>query len=177
VAHAVNVLQTERLTLRPFEESDFEAYAEMCADPEVMRYLSATGAILSREDAWRQLALFAGHWSLRGFGMWALVERETGEFVGRAGLHFPEGWPAREVGWTLRRKSWGKGYATEAARAAARHAFDVLGWPSLISLVHPENQRSARVAERLGMRLDRLADFRGTLHCFYRMDQSTFRQD
>lgn len=143
-------LDTERLVLRPFRADDIDAYAEMCADPEVMRYLSATGAVLSREDAWRQMAMFAGHWTLRGYGMWAIEERSSGQFVGRAGLHYPEGWPDREVGWALRREHWGRGIAFEAARAAIACAFDTLGWRRIISLIHPENRRSIALAHRLG---------------------------
>jgi RimJ/RimL family protein N-acetyltransferase len=96
---AIVTLTTARLLLRPFRQDDVEAYAAMCADPEVMRYLGLSG-VLTREDAWRQMAMLLGHWELRGFGMWAVEERDTGQFVGRVGLHDPEGWPEREVGWS-----------------------------------------------------------------------------
>lgn len=76
-------LETTRLRLRPFRDSDLDAYAELCADPEVMRYVGERG-VLSREDAWRQMALLAGHWQLRGFGMWVVENRTTGAFSGRA---------------------------------------------------------------------------------------------
>ena len=76
----------------------------------------------------------------------------------RTGLHNPDGWPGPEVGWTLDRKFWGQGYATEAGRAAIAYAFDVLGWEHIISVIHPENLRSIRVAERLGMRYERDAE-------------------
>src|SRR6266496_1459252 len=143
-------LETDRLRLRGFRAEDADDYAALCADPEVMRYLSADGAVLSREDAWRQLALFAGHSVLRGFGMWAVEDRATGRFIGRVGLHYPEGWPDRELGWALAREFWSRGLATEAARAAARHAFAELGWPHVVSLIHPANPRSIRGAEGLG---------------------------
>ncbi len=125
----------------------------MCADPEVMRYVGERGT-LSREDAWDEMAALAGHWHLRGYGMWAVEERETGSFVGRVGLHYPEGWPDHEVAWALARPFWGKGYAAEAARAALGEAFGRLGWPRAISLIHPANTRSVRLAERLGEHLD-----------------------
>jgi RimJ/RimL family protein N-acetyltransferase len=152
-------LHTERLLLRPFRAEDFDAYAALCADAEVMRYLG--GAPLSREDAWRQLAMFVGHWQLRGFGIWAVEERQSGELVGRIGLHFPEGWPGRELSWTLARRFWGRGLAYEGGRAALTHAFSTLGWERIISLIHPQNERSIRLAERLGMRCVRLAEARG----------------
>jgi RimJ/RimL family protein N-acetyltransferase len=125
----------------------------MCADPEVMRYVSH-GGILSREDAWDEMAALAGHWHLRGYGMWVVEERETGDFVGRVGLHYPEGWPDHEVAWALARPFWGKGYASEAARAALDEAFGRLGWPRVISLIDPANTRSIRLAARLGERFD-----------------------
>lgn len=163
-------MTTDRLVLRAFRDGDLDAYAAMCADPEVMRYLSTTGALLSREDAWRQMALFAGHWTLRGYGMWAVEERDGGRFVGRVGLHRPEGWPDLELGWSLCREAWGKGYATEAARAASGYAFRELKRTYLIHLILPENVRSIRVAERLGARAVGTAVVRGVEQLLYRLD-------
>jgi RimJ/RimL family protein N-acetyltransferase len=147
-------LETERLIMRPFTQSDFDVYAAIHADPEVTRFMTATGAPLPRWEAWRSMAMFVGHWQLRGYGVWALEEKTTGRFLGRAGLHFPEGWPGIEVGWMLDRAAWGKGFATEAGRAAIGWAFDVLGLDHIISVIHPENGRSIGVAERLGMRYE-----------------------
>jgi RimJ/RimL family protein N-acetyltransferase len=144
----------------------------MCADAEVMRYLSPAGEVLSREDAWRQLAMFVGHWQLRGFGMWAAEERASGRFVGRIGLHYPEGWPDRELGWALAREFWGRGLATEGARGAADHAFQRLGWTHLISLILPGNTRSISVAQRLGARADGVVAVRGAEQLIYRLDRT-----
>ncbi len=144
-------LQTDRLTLRMLGETDLDAYAEMCADPEVMRYIG-DGQPLARPMAWRNLALMVGHWTLRGYGLWAAEERSSGALVGRIGFWNPEGWPAFELGWMLRRAFWGRGYATEAARTALQFAFTRLGQPRVISLIHPENAASIRVAQRLGER-------------------------
>ena len=110
-------IHTPRLLLRPFCDTDIEPYAAMCGDPEVMRYLGDR-AVLSKEDAWRQMAMLVGHWSLRGFGSWAVEERATGNFVGRVGLHYPDGWPDREVNWAFARQYWGKDFGFEAAQAA-----------------------------------------------------------
>src|SRR5438046_2048074 len=114
-------LETDRLTLRMLRESDFDAYAEMCGDAEVMRYIG-DGQPMVRPMAWRNLAQMVGHWSLRGYGLWAVEERSSGVLVGRIGFWNPEGWPGFELGWMLRRSFWGRGYATEAARAALRGA-------------------------------------------------------
>jgi RimJ/RimL family protein N-acetyltransferase len=141
-------LTTDRLILRPLVDDDLDAFAAIVADPEVQRFMS--GGPLSRAHAWRQMAIFRGHDALRGFSQNAVVERETGRLVGRAGLWRPEGWPGLEVGWVLARDVWGRGYATEAGAAWRDWAFDVLGADDLISVIHPENTASARVAERIG---------------------------
>jgi RimJ/RimL family protein N-acetyltransferase len=117
----------------------------MAADPEVMEYV---GGPLDRAGAWRQMAVHAGHWVLRGYGNWIL--EADGRMVGRTGLWRPVGWPGLEVGWTLAREAWGRGYATEAGRAAMEWAWSELRLPGLISVIRPENSRSIRVAERLG---------------------------
>jgi RimJ/RimL family protein N-acetyltransferase len=135
-----------------------------------MRYMGH-GATLSRGDAWRHMAMFVGHWQLRGFGMWAVEERDTRRFVGRVGLHQPDGWPGLEVGWMLDRATWGRGYATEAARAALDHAWHVLGADHVISLIAPENAASIRVAERLGETLEGTFDLDGLEVLVYGIDR------
>jgi RimJ/RimL family protein N-acetyltransferase len=81
------------------EETDFETYAEMCADEDIMRYLG--GKTFSRLEAWRHIAFHIGHWHMRGYGHWAVEEKATGTFIGRIGFLNPAGWPAFEIGWTL----------------------------------------------------------------------------
>lgn len=147
-------LETPRLTLRQWTLADFEAYAAMLADPTVMKFLSLTRQPVPRFGAWQAFAALVGHWQLRGFGFFAVVERGTEAFVGSVGPWHPEGWPGLEVGWTLRAEYWGRGYATEAARASVDFAFRQLKCSRVISLIHPENAPSKRVAERLGERLD-----------------------
>ena len=146
-------LETERLVLRMFRESDLDSYAEMCADEVVMRYIS-TGKTLSRAEAWRDMSRVLGHWQLRGYGLWAAEERQSQTLVGRIGCWNPEGWPGFEVGWMLRRQYWGRGYATEGAKMALNYAFTVLKVPHVISLIYPENTPSIRVAHRLGEHLE-----------------------
>jgi RimJ/RimL family protein N-acetyltransferase len=142
-------LETARLKLRKFREADWEPYAVMCADPDVMRYLG-TGVTFNRDDSWRSIAVMLGHWQLRGYGMWALESKATGELVGRAGFLNPAGWPGFELGWTLAKPHWRKGYASEAAREALRYAFEVLRRDRVISLIRPGNAASIRVAEAIG---------------------------
>lgn len=142
-------LETERLRLRAFRNSDLDAYAPMCADPEVMKYLG-TGVTLNRSESWRSMATILGHWRLLGYGMFAVELKATGELLGRAGFLDPPGWPGFELGWVLGRQYWGHGYAFEAAVAARDYAFEKLGKERLISLIRPDNHRSIRVAEKLG---------------------------
>lgn len=142
-------LETERLLLRQWrEEDDFEEYARICSDPEVMRYLG--GKPFSRLEAWRHMAFIIGHWQLRGYGHWAVEEKASGKFIGRMGFLNPQGWPGFEVGWTLARECWGKGYATEGARQMLEHAFTEMNREHVISLIHAENRASIRVAEKMG---------------------------
>jgi len=143
-------LDTPRLILRSMEPADFDAFAAMMADQEVARFITLDQKAQDRMDAWRTMAYAMGHWLMRGFGMWAVVEKASGRFIGRVGPNYPEGWPDREIGWALAREDWGKGYATEAAGAAMEYEFAVLRWPRAISIIHPENTRSAAVARRLG---------------------------
>jgi RimJ/RimL family protein N-acetyltransferase len=146
------VLETPRLRLRKFRPSDLGAYAQMSADPDVMRHIGS-GVTLNRNESWRSLAAMLGHWQLLGYGMWAIEIRASGAFAGRAGFLDPPGWPGFELGWLLGREHWGQGYASEAARAALGYAFETLERDRVISLIRPGNERSVRVAERIGARL------------------------
>jgi RimJ/RimL family protein N-acetyltransferase len=173
-ASIVITLTTERLVLRPFRDGDLDAYAALCADPEVMRFMGDRG-VLSRDDAWRQMAMLVGHWTLRGYGMWALEDRASGRLAGRAGLHYPDGWPEPEIGWALARPFWGQGLAFEASRAALGHAFGTLGWTRAISLIDAANQRSIRLAERLGERFEREVTLRGHRVGLYAISRSAWQ--
>jgi RimJ/RimL family protein N-acetyltransferase len=153
-------LLSDRFVYRMFDESDLDDYAAMCGDPEVMRYLG-DGNPLSRAEAWRSMAMVLGHWSLRGFGLWAVEERRTRRLAGRVGCWQPEGWPGMEIAWTLHRDFWGRGYATEAGRTALEYAFSRLGKSHVISLIHPANGRSIAVALRLGMTRERETELMG----------------
>jgi RimJ/RimL family protein N-acetyltransferase len=154
------VLETERLLLRHFRESDFDAYAALLGDRKLMRYLG-DGRPMARDEAWRNLALVVGHWELRGFGLWAAEEKETGRLAGRIGFIQPEGWPGFEIGWLLGHAHQGRGLATEGARAALDYAFRELGRGMVISVIDPANAASIRVAERLGERFRRPAELGG----------------
>ena len=160
-------LTTDRLILRAFAASDFEAYAPIMADPEVTRFLGE-GLPLTRADAWRQMAMILGHWTLRGFGLWAVEERESGRLLGRIGCHEPEGFPAFEVGYVLAREAWGKGYAREGAAAALHFARHTLRRRDITSIIRPANAGSIRVATSLGARAAETVEFFGAPSTVYR---------
>jgi RimJ/RimL family protein N-acetyltransferase len=151
-------LLTPRLRLRPWRPDDEAAMAAINRDPEVARFLN-------RPVDEAAIAAFHGvvvtHWERHGFGFFALESREPqlrGRFLGFAGVAHPDFFPALaarpELGWRLDRAAWGRGLATEAAGAARDDAFARLGLPELISIVHPENVRSRRVAAKLGMAVE-----------------------
>ena len=147
-------LETARLLLRPTSGEDFEPWAAFSADEEASRFL---GGPQPREAAWRMMCTMAGSWVVRGFGMFSVIEKESGRWVGRLGPWQPEGWPGTEVGWGVAREFWGRGYATEGATAAIDWAFDHLGWTEVIHCIDPGNVNSQAVARRLGSSLLRHA--------------------
>lgn len=159
---ATGELRTERLLLRRWRDADDAPMTAINRDPEVTRYLNrpVTEAALAAF-----LPMFAEHWERHGFGPFALESlvgwagTESGALLGFAGIAYPAYLPAMaerpEIGWRLARSAWGRGLATEAALAARDHAFEVLGLPELIAVVHPENARSQSVARKLGMEVER----------------------
>ncbi len=140
-------LVTERLLLRPIRREDFDPWVEFAADPESMRFL---GGPQPRAVAWRAFGLMAGSWALYGFGMFSVIERASGRWLGRVGPWRPDGWPGNEIGWGICRHAEGRGVAQEAATAAIDWALDALGWESFIHCIDDGNVRSTALAHRLG---------------------------
>jgi RimJ/RimL family protein N-acetyltransferase len=161
-------LETPRLILRPWKPSDFEPYARFSADEESMRWLGRDGRPMDAAETWRTICLFIGHWYLRGYTLWAVEEKASGEFVGRVGPWKPHGWPDLEIGWAIDRSRWGHGYATEAARAAADWVYRTLKADHVVHLIHEQNTRSIRVAEKLGARRDGTCQLFGAEVLVYR---------
>ncbi len=95
-------LETERLNMRPFSRHDLDPFAEIIADPEVIQYATYTGDVMSRVQAWNWLCLMIGHWYMRGFGIWAVEEKETGKLIGRIGLQFLDWFDDVELVWMLK---------------------------------------------------------------------------
>ena len=168
-------LGTERLLLRWFRETDFEQFSEINSNVEVMRFLG-DGKPLTPMESWRQMATFMGHWYFRGYGIWAVEEKSSGNLVGRIGFMNPAGWPGFELGWTLGRQYWGKGYATEGARRALEYAFTWMDRDHVISLIAPDNVASARVAERLGEKVEGKTQVFSHDVLIYGLDRENWRE-
>ena len=144
-------LETERLRFRQFRESDLDPLIDILSHPEVAPWL---GGGKGRAEVWLTMARMLGHWELRGYGMWAVEEKASGALIGRIGFNHSEGMPDFELGWTLGRPYWGRGYATEGAREALAFAFRELGRERVIHLIDPKNKRSVAVAERIGSKAE-----------------------
>jgi RimJ/RimL family protein N-acetyltransferase len=146
---AIPILETERLTLRAFRADDVHWLFELSPDADVVRYVGDRRDP-TLQETWRAVAGWLGHWTLRDYGQWAVEERASGRFIGRAGIINPVDWPGPEVGYLLGRDWWGHGYATEAAQAAMDWGFREIGFANLLSLIDPANKASIAVATRLG---------------------------
>lgn len=150
------MVETKRLTLRPFVLADVAAHAELYSDSEVTRHLAGDSvspeAVAARS---RQVVeSFAAHWAQHGFGVWAMMDRESGRLIGQCGLkHLPDTTDI-EVLYALERARWGQGLAPEAAAAALRFGFQEVGLARIVAVTRPENRGSQRVLEKLGMRYE-----------------------
>jgi RimJ/RimL family protein N-acetyltransferase len=160
----IPILESERLKLRGHRLNDFIHSAGMWADPEVTRYIG--GKPLTEEESWYRLLRYVGHWSLLGFGYWVIEEKATGNFIGEIGFaDYKRGLPALEglpeIGWAFVSQARGKGYATEAVRAAV--AWSDTRFPSAQTacIINPENLASIRVAEKCGYRQVQLTTYKG----------------
>jgi RimJ/RimL family protein N-acetyltransferase len=148
----IPVLESERLRLRGWREEDLDPFATFVANEATARFVGGTG---NRQNAWRRMAMFLGHWTLRGYGPWVIEAKANGRWIGYSGLWNPEGWPEPEVLWGVAADSHGQGYATEAARRGREFAYRELGWATLASFIDPRNAPSIRVAQRLGAARER----------------------
>ena len=134
----VNHLHTDRLVIRPFAARDVEAHVDMMMDERTAAFLSPTGKPRSRAEEWRAAASYLGHWHIRGFGFFSVIDPQTDEWLGRVGPWMPEGWPGLECGWSICPDHWGKGYAPEAAIATINWTFDKYpDLPRIISVIDP----------------------------------------
>jgi RimJ/RimL family protein N-acetyltransferase len=164
VSQKIPIVETERLILRGHRPDDFENCVALWADPVVTRYIG--GKPFSAEEVWARLLRYVGHWTLLGFGFWAIEDKAAGSFVGELGfadfkrsIDPPLDMP--ELGWVLASNAHGKGYATEAVRAAIGWGEQHFGPIQTTCIIDPENHPSLRVAEKCGYRETRRAIYKG----------------
>jgi len=158
-------IETQRLILRTFRDQDWPDLHQLFSNPECTRY--TIQRTLTEGESWRMMAAMIGHWQLRGYGPYAVEEKTTGRVLGPVGLWYPNDWPEAEIKWALSRPYWGKGLASEAARAVKKMADQHLPEISLISLILSANEPSKKLATAMGAVFEREMPFRGhTAHIF-----------
>jgi len=143
-------MATFRLVLRPFTEGDVDALHQIYAEKDVLRYFPRTDP-RPREEVCEQVLGQIAHWDEHGYGWWAVEPRSERKLIGWSGLQYLPDTDEIEVAYCLAKPFWGKGMATEAARAGLRFGFEELGLDSIVAIVHPDNAASIRVIEKLGM--------------------------
>jgi [ribosomal protein S5]-alanine N-acetyltransferase len=143
----IPTLETERLLLRAPESSDFPIYRDFFSDADAS---PAYGGPLEADRAWRVLAADIGHWVLRKYGRWSLIEKSSGRMVGGCGLWWPEGYPRSELTWWIIPIARRRGYAFEASRAAVKFGYRTLSWPLVETHMSDSNAAARRLAEKLG---------------------------
>ncbi|MDG1819757.1 MAG: GNAT family N-acetyltransferase [Porticoccaceae bacterium] len=148
----ITELETERLILRQWRETDYPLFAKLNADKQVMKYILSP---LSPEESDTLAGICASLISTRGWGLWAVELRSTDSFIGFVGLHVPKDTlpfpPSLEIGWRLAKQYWGYGYATEAASTVLKFAFETLNLNEVISFTSVDNYPSRSVMERIGL--------------------------
>jgi ribosomal-protein-alanine N-acetyltransferase len=142
------MLETGRLAFRPFKETDVEAAHAWFSDPEVFRFYTY-GPYHSLERTAERIRQYTAHLDKYGYAKNVVIEKSTGLLIGDAGLSFAEDIGEVDVGYKFAPSHWGKGYATEAAQAWVRYGFDQLDLGKIVAIVHPQNDRSKRVIEKL----------------------------
>jgi RimJ/RimL family protein N-acetyltransferase len=169
----MSILETERLLLRPPRAEDLDEFVALYSDPEVMRFL---GGVRTREQTAERLAYMIRHWDGFGFGIRVLLDRRDVAFVGRCGISYAHALGDAELAYTLARRSWGQGLATEAARVTLEDAFSRLGLPRVVAYAEPDNTASRRVLLKLGMTPDGTAAINGRPALRYRIESGAARQ-
>jgi len=159
-------IRTNRLFLRRFSKGDLNAYAEIMGDYEVGKWFP-NGDGYTREEAKRSLDTILGHWDKHGFGIWAITDQKKTAILGRCGLNLIAETSEVEVDFVIARGFWGRGYATEAAKAALAYGFEMLNLDRIIALAKPENVASRRVVEKIGMRYLKDAEYWGIICAYY----------
>ena len=152
-------LNTERLLLRQFKDEDWRDLHQHYSDAEATKY--TYGKSLSEGETWRTMCGMLGHWQIRGYGPYAVMEKSSNAVLGAVGFWYPNDWPSPEIKWALSKPYWGNGFASEATRAVQAAGLKYLPNIALISLIHKSNLASIKLAESVGAGLEKEVEFRG----------------
>ena len=164
-------LESDRLVLRQFKESDWRDLHKYYSDEVATRF--TYGRALTEGETWRTMCSMIGHWHIRGYGPYAVEEKASGIVIGTVGFWYPNNWPEPEIKWGLARSFWGNGFAKEAAELVHAAGRDCLPGISLISLIHRDNKASIGVALAVGASLESSINFEGEPHDIYRHKTTT----
>ncbi|WP_207060929.1 GNAT family N-acetyltransferase [Motiliproteus sp. SC1-56] len=164
-------LETERLILRQFRDEDWKDLHHYYSSAEATKF--TVGREFTEGETWRTMCGMVGHWQVRGYGPYALEEKSSGRVLGTAGFWYPNDWPSPEIKWALAPEHWGKGYASEAARAVQNAGLSHLPDISLISFINAENTASIRLAHAIGAKFEKEVLFRGANWHIYRHPRET----
>lgn len=165
----MKIIETERLILREFEEADLKKMIPVYSDEDVMRYIGRGGPV-SGEQAEKMLQAFMNSYKENGYGLWALVEKSSGDIIGHCGLNTFKDKSYTEVAYLLRKESWGKGYATESAKASLDYGFETAGLERIIALTYPDNKPSQNVVKKIGLEYQCDKEFIGINFMFFSKD-------
>ncbi|WP_422133952.1 GNAT family N-acetyltransferase [Endozoicomonas sp. ALD040] len=165
------VLETERLILRQFEDGDWVDLHKYYCDSVATKF--TTGRSFTEGETWRAMAGMIGHWQLRGYGPYAVVEKSSNAVLGPVGFWYPNDWPSPEIKWALAPEFWGHGFAKEATLIVQATGKKYMPDLSLISFIHSENLASIKLAKSVGANLEKETEFRGGLWQIYRHPHAT----
>jgi RimJ/RimL family protein N-acetyltransferase len=170
----MSMIETERLLLRMFRPEDLDDLAGLFRDPDVLKYVG-DGKPVNREEADKALKSIIKHWETHGFGRWVVLDKKTQHFIGFGGLRSLFGTP--EVVYHLAKAHWGKGLATELARASLRFGFEDRRFDRIVAVAKPENAASIHVMEKLGMRFEMNASYYNIDVVQYAINRKDFKLD
>lgn len=150
VAFTIPEIETDRLRMRLPKPSDLDTHIAFRASPRS----KGVGGPFDAASSFHHLSGIVGQWRMRGYGRWIVADKDTDAPLGLVGIYHPLDWPEPEIGWVVYEQAEGRGIAREAATASRDFAYRTLGWDRIVSLIMPDNDRSIRLAERMGCMMD-----------------------
>jgi RimJ/RimL family protein N-acetyltransferase len=166
-------IETARLQLRHFTLDDFDDLFRIYSDPEVMRYLS----LRTKEQTQASLCKHIQHWQEHNFGMYAVIDKESGKMIGRCGLGFLDNTPEVELGYVFDKSYWNMGLATEASKATLNYGFEEIKLDRIVAIAKPENIASVRVIQKIGMKYEKDAHFYNVDVVYYAVSREEWQSD